>query len=185
MKTGIAVVLLAGLYFGIPRLLNKWWYSGIPDLVPRSEVPVVRDLVYAPRAAEVEVLEMTVQGTTVAREKKKRGGCRFILQAKLRCRMKGNPPEEGPLVRCVQITSRQVKRGDFGDPSEADIEILPISNCRQDAAYENDVPEIEITVEDIVDAIAMGKNVYHVRCGKHTKTVTLDFDPKGQARIVE
>ena len=185
MSVVIAVSVLTGLYFGIPRVLNLWWYSGIPDLVPKSDVPVTRDLVYAPGAAEVEVLEMSVQGTTVAKEKKTGGGCRFILQAKLRCRMKGKPLQDRPLLQCVQVASRPLKRGHFGDSSEAEIEIFPVSNCIKDAAYQYDAREIEVTIEDIVDAMSMGENVYRVRCGNHTGSVTLYYDPKSSRTGIE
>ena len=181
----ILLATLASLPFAAPRLFKLWWYREVPNLVPHSDVPITRDLVYAPRTPEVEVLEMTVKGTTVAHVKEPGGGCRFILQTKLRCRVNGKPPQEGPLIERAQITARQVKRGDFGDPSAADIDIHLIAGTREDPAYVKNGPEITITLEDIVDALSMGRNIYQVHCGGHTGTVELEYDPKGPTRIVE
>lgn len=181
----ILLAILASLPFAVPRLLDLWWYQGIPDLKPHSDVPITRDLVYAPRIEEVEVLEMTVKGTTVAHVKERRGGCRFILQTKLRCRVYGKPSEEDPFIERAQITARQVKRGDFGDPSVADIDIRLIAGSGNHPSHVKDSSEITITLEDIVDALSMGRNIYQVHCGGHTGTVELEYDPKGSTRIVE
>jgi hypothetical protein len=181
----ILAALAVGAIFGVPKLLDAWWYRGIPDLVPRSDVPIVRDLVYAPRTPEVEILEMGVKGTTVAQVKKTGGGCRFILQAKLRCRVKGRPKEGVPLIHRAQITARCVQVGDFGRDSVGDIEIRLVAGTyvSPNEPDAGDGQEISVTLEDVVDAISMGNNVYHVRCGGHTGTVELDYDPKHQPKI--
>lgn len=177
----IALAVLAGLYFGIPRLFDLWWYSGIPELKLHSDVPVVRDLVYAPRSPEIEVLEMTVKGTQVARERDW-AGCRFVLQAKLRCRVKGAVGVHS--ISCAQITARQVKIGDFGEPSVADVEIR-LQPALGDRPVVSGEGEVSLVVEDILHALGMGENIYRIRCGDQTGTVVLYYDPKSRTGIQE
>jgi hypothetical protein len=177
LAAGIAVALVSAVYFGGPVVFNLWWHRGIPELATKSEVPIVRDLVFAPGQPNFEILEMQVSARQAV-PLKEGYGFRFILQAKLRYRVIGRAGFR-PEIKCAHITARCVKRGNFGTTSESDIEIVPIFevfNRKTDKDYDGTPLDLSTTLEDIVGSNSWGENVYRVHCGSQTGTVRVFYD---------
>jgi len=181
-----SLALVGAIIFGGPKLFNLWWHRGIPELPTHSDVPIVRDLVFAPRQPDFEVLEMQVKARQAV-PVNEGFGCRFILQTKLRYRVTGKPGFR-PVIQCAHITARCVKRGDFGTASESDIEIVPIFkvfDTRIDKSYDGTPLELSITLEDIVGSNSWGENIYQIHCGSKTGKIKIYYDKGSWPQILE
>jgi hypothetical protein len=186
LVVGLPVALVGAIYFAGPKLFNLWWHRGIPELAAHSDVPVVRDLVFAPSQPNFEILEMKVSARQAV-PLKEGYGCRFIMQAKLRYRVTGRAGFR-PEIMCAQITARCVKRGDFGTASMSHIEIVPIFevfNRTVDKNYDGTPLELSTTLEDIVGSNSWGENVYRVHCGSQSGTIRVFYDKGSRADILE
>jgi hypothetical protein len=138
---------------------------------PHSDVPITSDIGWW---AYQEGLKVTEFGAEAVNPKLGLFSIHFLIRYHLRGTVKFRE-EWRPRIAEAQITERVVSRpGGFeSSVSVANVLIVPVVEVRQDRRYSGEEIPFDVTLEQVVETMNWGRNVYEISCGDKTASVSV------------
>ncbi len=158
---------VAILFFLLPPVAN--WSLGPSISKPHSDLPITPDLGQWPSQEGLIVTGLTAEAVNPRLNLfNGRFLIRYRLTGTITCR-------EGtiPSLAQAQITHRLVARSLHGQPSIADVLLVPVVEVTSDRSYFNQPIPFTVKLEEIIQTVDWGDNRYEIRCLDKSATVSV------------